>query len=174
MNFETKKIKFFIDPLNSEGKRVKKKKGKKIKERIKLKVSCDNLLVFDVFVKSSNILEIQADELFNIGLIHSRLDQFRRLMCFKLAETYFQTSKSFLILNLKKEMLLQFWISLLSILQEFCEVVKLFRFSKKYYFLLWKNYIKDNISVLENFQEFVNAILQRIWPKAFSKSREIF
>lgn len=108
MNFETSKIKFFIDPLNSEGKRVKKKKGQKIKERIKLKVSCDNLLVFDVFVKSSNILEIRADELFNIGLIHSRLDQFRRLMCFKLAETYFQTSKSFLILNLKKEMLLQF------------------------------------------------------------------
>lgn len=32
MNFETSKIKFFIDPLNSEGKRVKKKKGKKIKE----------------------------------------------------------------------------------------------------------------------------------------------
>ena len=114
------------------------------------------MLVFDVFVKSSNILEIQADELFNIGLIHSRLDQFRRLMCFKLAETYFQTSKSFLILNLKKEMLLQFWIS-----QEFCELVKLFRFSKKYYFLLWKNYIKDNISALEKFQEFVNAILKR-------------
>ena len=37
MNFETKKIKFFIDPLNSEGKRVKKKKGKKNKGKNKTK-----------------------------------------------------------------------------------------------------------------------------------------